>query len=71
MVRYVLHETCEHYRVGNDSEGENTAEQMRGETVTNRLTAELAKQGKDVAKPGHDRVRTKSKSERLLDGRGK
>ena len=70
-TQYVLHEKCEHYHFGNDSEGESTAEQMREETVINRLAAELAKQGKDVAKPKHYRVRTKSKSVRLLTGREK
>ena len=57
-AQYVLHEKCERYHFGNDSEGENTAEQK-----------ELAKQGRDVAKPKHYRVRTRSKPERLLTGR--
>ena len=71
VARYNLHEKAERYHLGNDSEGESIAEQMRGETVTNRLTAELAKKGNDVTNPKHYRVRTKSKSERLLTGRRK
>ena len=48
-----LHEKCERYHMGSDSEEGSTA----------------AKKG--VTKPTHYRVRTKSKSERLLTGRGK
>ena len=73
VSRCVLHEKAERNHSGNDSEGESTAEQesvarRRGKTVAIRLTAELAKQGKDVTKPKHYRVRAKSKSERLFTG---
>ena len=57
-AQYALREPVEHFRLGDGSEEEATVEQV----------AKRAKQEKGVANPRLYRVRTKGKSERLLDG---
>ena len=51
VAQHHLHEQCEYYHMGSDSEGSIALRKV-------------------VAKPTHYRVRTKSKSERLLGRRG-